>query len=40
VVNIFLSGDGSPTQSYIRDVLVPGLNEALGDGVTLNVRAA
>ena len=40
VVNIFLSGDGSPTQAYIRDVLVPGLNEALGDGVTLNVRAA
>jgi TP901 family phage tail tape measure protein len=40
VVNIYLTGEGSPTQSYIRDVLVPGLNEALGDGVTLNVRAA
>lgn len=39
-VNLYLSGDGSPTQSYIRDVLVPGLNEALGAGVTLNVRTA
>lgn len=40
IVNLYLSGEGSPTQSYIRDVLVPGLQEALGDGVTLNVRAA
>lgn len=39
-INLFLSGEGSPTQSYIRDVLIPGLNDALGDGVTLNVRAA
>ncbi len=38
-VNIYLSGEGSPTQSYIRDVLVPGLQEAIGDGVTFNVRA-
>jgi TP901 family phage tail tape measure protein len=39
-INLILSGEGSPTQSYIRDVLIPGLNEALGDGVTLNVRPA
>lgn len=37
-VNIYLSGEGSPTQSYIRDVLVPAINDALGDGATLNVR--
>ncbi|MFO1322217.1 MAG: hypothetical protein U1F52_21630 [Burkholderiales bacterium] len=37
-VNIYLSGEGSPTQSYIRDVLVPALNDALGDGAKLNVR--
>jgi hypothetical protein len=40
VVNVYLSGEGSPTQSYIRDTLIPALNEVLGDGVTLNVRGA
>lgn len=40
-INLYLSGEGSPTQGYIRDVLVPGLQEALGDSnVKLNVRAA
>ncbi|XAI95667.1 tail tape measure-like protein [Microcystis phage Mae-JY22] len=37
-INLYLSGEGSPTQSYIRDVLVPALNDALGDGAKLNVR--
>lgn len=37
-INLYLSGEGSPTQSYIRDVLVPALNDALGDGARLNVR--
>lgn len=39
-VNVYLSGEGSPTQSWLREVFVPGLNEVLGDGVELNVRTA
>lgn len=39
-VNIYLSGEGSPTQNYVRDVLVPALNDALGEGARLNVRTA
>lgn len=38
VVNLYLSGEGSPTQSYVRDVLIPGLKEALADSTTFNVR--
>lgn len=40
VVNLFLRGTDVYSASAVRDQLVPALNEALGDGVTLNVRAA
>ena len=40
VVNVYIAGEGTPSQAWIRDHLVPGLNEALGDGVQLHVRAA
>jgi hypothetical protein len=36
-VNITFAGSGRYTQEEIRDSLVPALNEALGDGVQLNV---
>jgi hypothetical protein len=39
-INLIIEGDpGSPTQTWIRDSLIPGLSEALGDGVVLNVAA-
>lgn len=39
-VNIFLRGSEIFSAESIRDSLIPALNEALGDGVTLNVRTA
>jgi hypothetical protein len=39
-VNIFLRGSEVFSAAAIRDTLIPAINEALGDGVTLNVRAA
>jgi TP901 family phage tail tape measure protein len=39
-VNLFLRGTDVYSAQAIRDQLVPALNDALGDGVTLNVRTA
>lgn len=40
VVNLTLQGNDVYSAASIRDILIPGLNEAIGDGVTLNVRTA
>lgn len=34
-VNVSLQGDGMVSMGWIRDVLIPGINEATGDGVQL-----
>jgi hypothetical protein len=38
-VNLFLNSDsGVVSTPWIRDVLIPGLNEAISEGVTINIR--
>jgi hypothetical protein len=39
-INIYLAGENIYSAASIRDSLIPALNDALGDGVTLNVRTA
>jgi hypothetical protein len=39
-VNVVLRGEGAPSDQYIREVLIPGLNDAIGDGVELKTMAA
>lgn len=34
-VNVSLQGDGMVSMAWLRDTLIPGLNEAIGDGVQL-----
>lgn len=38
-VNIYLQGEGAPSDAYTRDYLIPAINKASGDGVTINVRS-
>lgn len=40
VVNVYLKGDGAPSDSYVRDLLIPALNDAIDDGTVLNVMPA
>lgn len=40
VVNVNLQGNDIYSAASVRDSLIPALNEAIGDGVTLNVRTA
>ena len=37
-INITFQGSGRYTQEEIREALFPALNEALGDGLVLNVH--
>lgn len=38
-VNITFEGEGPVSQEWIRDKLIPGLNDAIGDGVEIDVAA-
>ena len=38
IVNVIVSGDpGSPTQTWLRDSFMPAFNEAIGDGVVVQM---
>ena len=38
-VFITLQGDGAPSDGYIRDVLIPSINEAVGDGADIAIAS-
>lgn len=40
VVNLTVQGEGAPSDDYTRNVLIPALNNAVGDGVELNAMTA